>query len=141
MARVCTKGCESNIGNCGNPYPNSSKPKITRALIVKKEWLDKIFDEGKVWEMRTTRTNINERIGLIESGTGLIMGEVDVMGCYEKPIAPIKRYIPYHKVEDLELIKTWKWAWFLKDAKRYKEPTPYKHPKGAVIWVKINKQP
>jgi hypothetical protein len=51
-----------------------------KALIIKKEWLDKIFDEGKVWEMRTTRTKVTGKIGLIESGTGLIIGEAEIIG-------------------------------------------------------------
>ena len=111
---------------------------MRRALIVKKKWLDKIFDEGKVWEMRTTRTNIRGEIDLIESGSGLIVGKTEIIGCSDIPIVPSRYFIPMHKVEDLELIKKWKWAWILKanSAKRYDKPIPYKHPKGAVIWVK-----
>lgn len=110
---------------------------MKRALIVKKEWLDKIFDEGKVWEMRTTRTTIRGKIGLIESGSGMIVGEVELIGCSPKPIPPDRSLIVYHKVEDMELIKKWKYAWYLNKAKRYDKPIPYAHPKGAVIWVKL----
>lgn len=112
---------------------------MERALIIQKKWLDKIFDEGKVWEMRSSRTNITGKIGLIESGTGLIVGEAFLNGCSNAPIPPTEEYIKFHKVEDLELIKKWKWAWKLSGAKRYKKPIPYEHPKGAVIWVKLNK--
>ena len=109
---------------------------LERSLIIKKEWLDKIFDSGKVWEMRTTKTKIRGRIGLIESGTGLIVGQVEIIGCRENPITKHKKYIKYHQVEDLNLLDTWCFAWLLKDAQRYEEPIPYSHPKGAVIWVK-----
>jgi len=110
---------------------------LERALIVKKAWLDKIFDDGKVWEMRTSKTKITGKIGLIESGTGLIVGEVTLVGCFPNPIPKSKHLIRYHKVEDLSLLDKWKYAWLLKDAKRYKKPIPYEHPKGAVIWVKL----
>ncbi len=110
---------------------------MDKALIIKKEWLDKIFDEGKVWEMRTTKTNITGRIGLIESRTGLIVGEATLSGCSKEPVPKDKNLIKYHKVEELDLLDKWKYAWYLEDAIRYKEPIPYEHPKGAVIWVKV----
>jgi hypothetical protein len=110
---------------------------LQKALIVKKVWLDKIFDEGKVWEMRTTKTKIKGRIKLIESGTGLIVGEVNLIGCAVRPCPKHKDLIKYHKVEDMDLLDKWKWAWFLNEAKRYEKPIPYKHPQGAVIWVNL----
>lgn len=111
---------------------------IEKALIVKKVWLDLIFDGGKVWEMRTTKTKIRGRVGLIESGTGLIVGEVNMIGCAERQVPKNKDLIKYHKVENLNLLDKWKWAWFLMGAKRYETPIPYDHPQGAVIWVNIN---
>jgi len=108
-----------------------------KGLIIKKKWLDKIFDEGKVWEMRSARTKITGNIGLIESGTGLIVGECELTGCSERPIPKHKDLIKYHKIEDMELLDKWKWAWFLYKAKRYDKPIPYKHPQGAVIWVNL----
>jgi len=108
---------------------------IERALIIKKVWLDKIFNEGKVWEMRSSRTYIRGRIGLIESGTGLIIGEADLIDSHS--ISRHPSLIKYHKVEDVELLRKWRYAWVLKNAKRYGKPIPYKHPQGAVIWVKL----
>ncbi len=110
---------------------------MKKGLIIKKYWLDKIFDEGKVWEMRSTRTNITGKIGLIESGTGLIVGEAKLLGCFHMPIEPNDRYFSKHKVEDTELLKKWKYAWVLSKVKRYDKPIPYKHPQGAVIWVNL----
>lgn len=108
-----------------------------KALIIKKEWLDKIFDEGKIWEMRSKRTYIRGRILLIESGSGHIMGEAILIGCPSSPI-PIGIYhFDKHKVEDVELLKKWCYPWILSDVKRYENPIPYKHPKGAVVWVSI----
>lgn len=110
---------------------------MKKALIIKKVWLDKIFDEGKVWEMRSTRTNITGKIGLIESGTGLIVGEAELIGCSESPVPKDKDLVKYHMVEDMSLLEKWKWAWIISNAKRYDKPIPYKHPQGAVIWVNL----
>ena len=111
---------------------------MNKALIIKKEWLDKIFDHGKTWEMRATTTKVRGKIGLIESGSGLIVGEAELFGCSAVPVPRVKDLVQFHQVEDLELLKKWKYAWFLKNAKRYKEPIPYSHPRGAVIWVKLD---
>lgn len=110
---------------------------MKKGLIIKKFWLDKIFDEGKVWEMRSTKTKITGKIGLIESGSGLIVGEADLIGCSERPVPKHKDLVKYHKVEDLDLLDKWKWAWFLQDVKKYDNPISYKHPQGAVIWVNL----
>ena len=110
---------------------------MKKGLIIRKEWLDKIFDEGKIWEMRTTKTKIRGKVALIQAKSGLIVGEVEITGCVEYEIPPTKFYTKFHKVEDLELIKKWKYAWILKDAKRYDKPIPFKSHKGAVIWVNL----
>ena len=43
--------------------------------------------------MRSARTNITGRIGLIESGTGLIVGEAELTGCSERPVSKQKDLI------------------------------------------------
>jgi ASCH domain len=52
-----------------------------RALIIKKARLDKILAGTKTWEIRGSRTNIRETIGLIESGSGTVVGLCDLMDC------------------------------------------------------------
>jgi len=112
---------------------------IKRALIIKKEHLDKIFDSGKIWEMRSGMTHITERIGLIESGSGLIMGEVDLDGTGYPIQSKVDAALncDKHQVDNLDLLKKWKWPWLLANPNRYPSPVPYNHPKGAVIWVKL----
>jgi len=111
---------------------------MKRALIIKKKYLDRILDNGKVWEMRSSKTKITGRIGLIESGAGFIVGEVDLIGCGNalNECAALLT-ADSHQVDDISLIEKWKYPWLLENAKRYDKPIPYKHPKGAVIWVKI----
>lgn len=115
---------------------------ITRALIVHREHLDNIFDNGKIWEMRSTKTNVRGRIGLIEAGSGLIVGETFITDCLDwfKQEASPARWAStweYHKVNNLELLKKWNTPWVLEGSFRYKFPISYKHPAGAVIWVKL----
>lgn len=111
---------------------------MKRALIVRKEFLDLIFDGGKYWEQRSSKTNIRGFIGLIEAGSGLIMGYVELTDSLPA-ITPDSKYYIAHKVKNAELLKKWKYPWVVFGAKRYDKPIPYNHPKGAVIWVDISK--
>ena len=113
---------------------------MERALIVQKFWSDKIFDlnDPKTWEMRSTPTKIRGTVGLIEAGSGLIVGSVDIIDSQDIHVLKSKEFIQYHKIENLSLLDKWPYAWVLSNAKRFDKPIPYTHPKGAVIWVKIN---
>lgn len=112
---------------------------MKRALIIKGNWLDKIFHNNKTWEMRSSRTNIRGKIGLIESGSGQIVGEAEITHCF--PITDGMKIScqSEHQVYDLRLLKKWRYAWVLSNVKKYDKPIPYTHPRGAVIWVKIHK--
>lgn len=111
---------------------------MNRALIVRQPWLDLILIGEKRWEMRSRPTRIRGRIGLIEQGTGLIVGECNLDGV-GKPIDQFNLGWGHHlhKIDDYSLLEKWKYPWLLSDAERYKNPVPYQHPKGAVVWVKI----
>lgn len=110
----------------------------TRALIVRQPWIDLILDNRKTWEMRSTPTNVRGRIGLIEQGTGLIVGECHLDYVAESVDNFNLGYGHHlHQVDDFSLLEKWKYPWVLSMAKRYDEPIPYSHPKGAVIWVKL----
>jgi len=109
---------------------------MKKGLVIKNEWIDQIFDDGKTFEMRSRPTKIRGKIELIESGSGLIVGEAQLIECF-KIKHDDKSLVSYHKVRDTELLKKWCWAWVLKGAKRYVDPVPYDHPQGAVIWVNL----
>ena len=112
---------------------------LERALIIRAPHINNILDNGKVWEMRSTKTKVRGRIGLIEDGTGLITGEADLVDCGEAlEFFQINQYKHLHQVDDLSLLQKWRYPWILENSIRYDEPIPYDHPKGAVIWVKFN---
>jgi len=114
------------------------KKSISRALIVKKEYLDLILEHGKVWEMRTSKTKLRGRVGLIEAGSGLIVGEITIVDSLDK-MTWLNLALNYHrhKVHTSLLLEKWEYPWVLEDPHRYEVPKPYTHPPGAVIWVRL----
>lgn len=109
-------------------------------LIIKKEWLEKIFAGAKTWELRGSRTHKRGRIALIESGLGLVVGEVNIVDC----LGPLTENIyssnkSKHHSRHSFSSKSYKkiFAWVLENPTRYKIPKPYLHPQGAIIWVKL----
>ena len=113
-----------------------------RALLIKSPHIEKILGGKKIWEMRGSRTNIRETVGLIRSGSGTVIGVCDVVDCigpltageYRKNArkagtTPSEAIIGYYG-------KTF--AWVLKNPRNLKAPVPYKHPSGAIIWVQLD---
>ena len=112
---------------------------MNRALIIRQPWLDMILSGEKIWEMRSKPTKITGRIGLIEQGTGFIVGEVNLDRCGLEltNFMTAEATKIFHNVDDLRLLKRWRYPWVLSKPERYKNPVPYIHPKGAVTWVRI----
>lgn len=113
---------------------------ITRALIIKKKWLDLILSGEKVWEMRSRPTTIRGPIGLIESGSGLIVGHAYLTASDIVDPSIRRKTFVFHSVSDQDMLEKYPYAWVLTGASKYDKPIPYKHPKGAVIWVNLEKQ-
>ncbi len=108
---------------------------MKRGLVIQKKWLDQIFNNNKVWEMRTKPTTIRGKILLIAAGTGMIYGEADLVDSYKIPIKPDDTFYHLHKIKDVSLLEKWKYAWVLSNPIKYTTPISYIHPRGAVIWV------
>ena len=109
-------------------------------LIVKPKWAELILSGQKTWEIRGSNTNKRGIIGIAESGTGKVYGEVELI---DSTPLDLKGFFIGQKWHKLDIAWTELWtryktpyAWELRNAKRYDEPKPYNHPKGAVIWVK-----
>ena len=111
-----------------------------RGLIIKKKWLDLILDGKKNWEIRGSDTKIRGRIYLIESGSGLIRGKVNLVESFPVDFPKLKENLHKHHVPYLAIgLMNYKkpHAWVLDKAERYLHPVPYTHPKGAIIWVRL----
>jgi len=113
-------------------------PDITRGLPVKKPFVDKILAGTKTWEIRSRATAKRGSIALIESGSGLIVGICDVVGV-EGPLTLelLRRNVRRAGFVAGELKYDTTYAWVLENARRLREPVPYRHPPGAVVWVRL----
>ena len=112
-----------------------------KCLIVKKKWADLILSGEKTGEMRSLRRNMRGTIGIIESGTGTIIGECRLHACSDMSHMTAdelyRMYLSNHCVNDVTALRRWNKAWHIDRAFRYEKPIPYKHPKGAVIWINV----
>ena len=109
-----------------------------KGLIIKAKWLDKIFNENKIWEIRGSNTNIRGAIELIESGSGLVVGKCNIIGCKELSLTEYQQAKNFHKIEDVDILPYNKtYAWIISNVERYEIPRPYYHPQGAIIWVNL----
>ena len=116
-------------------------PSNMKALIIKKHWADEILSGRKTWELRGSRTSMRGRIGVIESGSGHVIGTcelIDVIGplsTADLRRATTKHQVPSQRLRHIRYKRTY--AWVLRNARRYARPRRYEHPQGAVIWVNL----
>lgn len=111
-----------------------------KGLIVKPPWIDLILDGAKSWEIRGRATTIRGPIALIASGSGLVWGLVEVIDSF--PLTPKVYYQgeALHRIPDpatRPLPYPQSHAWVLAHPRRFRVPQPYRHPRGAVIWVNL----
>ena len=114
---------------------------ILDCLIVIKPWLDKILSGEKDMEIRGSCTHKRGTIGLIESGSGKIKGIVNISDCIELDKQLFDNSVDRHRItgdvwDKLPYKK--KFGWILENPVRLEKPIGYKHPRGAVIWVKVD---
>lgn len=112
-----------------------------KGLIIKEPWIDLILSNKKKWEIRGNATTIRGKIFLIKSGTGCILGHANLVDCFSISTEQLQASFSMHRIptEDVLNIKYSKpHVWVLENPIQYKTPIPYKHPKGAVIWVNLD---
>jgi hypothetical protein len=133
--------------------PSVPRDPPDRALLIREPYISLILSSRKRWELRGTPTKIRGRIGLVRSGSGLLIGECEIVGCrgpidyptllssadisYEER-QELKRdgREPYREKDDLGS-KTY--AWVLSKPRVYCEPIRYRHPSGAITFVDLTK--
>lgn len=109
-----------------------------KGIVIKQPWIDLIFDGKKTWEIRSKTAKIRGKIALIQSGSGLVIGTVELADSKELSFEEYQRSGAFHAIEDTSIIKYKKiHAWVLQNAVRFETPIPYTHPQGAVIWVNL----
>lgn len=111
-----------------------------KGLIIKEPYVDYIVDGKKCWEMRKTPTTIRGPIALIKKGSGLIVGVAKIVDSLpELSASEMAHHFHKHRIphEDIETTE-WRHPWVLESAQRLRNPVPYEHPSGAVIWVNLH---
>jgi hypothetical protein len=91
--------------------------------------------------MRSRNTLVRGRIALIRKGSKTVIGVADLVRTLPK-LSPsqLKASVGNHRVPESEIGKDFKHstAWVLQRARPLREPIPYRHPAGAVIWVNLD---
>lgn len=115
------------------------KAGVTHGLIVRRDPLAKILAGSKTWEVRGHRTHLRGRIALIEAGSGCVVGTarlVDVVG--PMSASAISRRREKTGYATLPVSYAEYFAWVVESARRLPKPVRYRHPSGAVIWVRMD---
>jgi len=93
-----------------------------KCLFVRSPFAGWIVDGVKTIEYRSKASNIRGRIGIIQSMSGTVIGDAEIIGCEWND-----------KVQFYE--------WSLANARRYKQPMPFKMKHGAVVWIEVDYNP
>jgi len=112
---------------------------ITRGLSVEAGPLDQILAGTKTWEIRGRATKKRGPVALIESGARRIVGVCEIVGV-EGPLSleELRRNARRAGFKAPKLKYDTTYAWIIRNAKRLREPVPYRNPPGAVVWVRLD---
>ncbi len=110
-------------------------------LIIKKKWLNLIVSGKKTIEIRGNNTQKqNETIYLLESGTHRVVATAIISSTYPISCSDWAEERDKHCVDisytDIKKRYKTPYAWVLSKIKPIEDIWYYKHPQGAVIWVK-----
>lgn len=108
-------------------------------LIIKAPYINWILKGEKTIELRGFNTKKRGKIALIESGTGCVVGTVEITNAFE--IATKSQYEKLrlrHCVgrERKDIRYKRLWAWELEKPEMFEEPIPYEQQRGQQVWVK-----
>lgn len=133
-----------SISHPAAPPSTDAVAEVT-GLVIKSPWIDLILRGEKTWEVRTRQTAARGRVALIRSKSGLIVGTCRIVDCLgplsmDEMLASQDR----HRVPP-ELLAEYcrpgqTYVWVIADARPLDPPIPYRHPSGAVIWVRLTRQ-
>lgn len=96
----------------------------SHGLVIREPWIRLILAGEKTWEL-------------------LVVGEAQVQTVHGPLAAPdLERHADRHRVtadQLLALSYPQVYAWELAEVMAYPTPRPYDHPRGAIIWVKLDR--
>ena len=95
---------------------------MIKCLFVRAPFAGWIVDGVKFTEFRTRPTSIRGRIGIIESGTGTVIGDVELCNCRKS-------------------LTRGYYEWSFRSHRRYVRPIPFPSKPGAVVWINLYYNP
>lgn len=123
-------------------FSEAAVDEFLKAIVIKRPWIDLILAGKKTWEIRSRAVNTRGVIGLIEGGSGKVVGLARLTGCLGPMTAEqVTEHLSKHQVPPERMSEVpYKsfYAWELADVRRLNPPVRYKHPPGAVIWVRLD---
>lgn len=108
-------------------------------LVIKSPYIDDILSGVKKWELRGMNTHKRGKIVLLKSGSGLALGTVNIIGVKAITLDEYNEW-DYNKRNNKtasQLPYKITYAYLLEEPILFKKPKPYKHPMGAITWVKL----
>lgn len=114
-----------------------------RGLVVRDPYASQILNGEKVWELRGRATQIRGPIVIVKSGTGQafgtvnlvrVLGPLDLDDLIDAPELPASEREQLRR-SGLTYPKTY--AYVFTNPRWFERPIPYKHPSGAVTWVRL----
>lgn len=120
---------------------------LVSALVIREEPLKWILNKKKIYEIRGKNCMKRGEIWLIEKGSGTVVGRAEIVDSVKLTVAEYNRNLgkmgPRGKVDPIRRPSEIKckeiYAWVIKNAKKFQKPIPYKHPKGAQSWVRLER--
>ena len=114
--------CDAGATDNASSLPRS-------ALSIKEKWVQKILSGEKVWEIRSQACHKRERIALVQTVVGQLVGDVAIVDCCKLTRAEFEAGERQHCVsasEQREFAKPGRkiYAWCLADPRRYTTPVP-----------------
>eukprot|EP00438_Fugacium_kawagutii_P018008 Skav223294 [mRNA] locus=scaffold2998:131354:133662:+ [translate_table: standard] len=85
--------CDELLGDVPGNRAQGKRPPV--ALVIKKRWCDKIFEGGKIWEIRGTPLTKRGRICIAQSKSKMLVGEVEVVDCLKVGRKVDGRLVPW----------------------------------------------
>jgi len=116
---------------------------MNKGLLIKEPWISYILQQQKTWEIRRSHSHIRGTVGLIKSGSGLILGSAQLVDSFPLTEILYTLNIHKHRIEHLsfdELPYKNPHVWVFDKATIFDNPIPYTHKKGAVIWVNLDEK-
>ena len=114
-----------------------------RGLIVRDPYASQLLNGQKVWEIRGRPTQIRGPVVIVKQGTGKaygianlvrVLGPLDLDDLVSSPEVPPEERDELQR-DGLPYRKTY--AYVFTSPQWFEHPMPYRHPNGAVTWVRL----